>query len=186
MDKFTDRLSRKLSEKRIISFDNIYDISFAFQVIISNTFVFIFIIIVGAFLGQIVEAVVFVFTFIFLRSFDDGYHASTFSRCFFLMMCSFIICMLLPKMLDGPLRHFFVICAIIVNILLIIVQGIILNKYQLRKRVYLKVIFIAIVFLLVYFQHAKYINNFDISFLITITIINLSSSSQNLTNSHQR
>lgn len=90
--KLSDYLSYKLYECHKIEKDEINDISFSIELIMTHFITFLFIIIVGIFTNTFDNTILFLISFMMLRKYSDGYHAPTFMMCFILTVFTYIMC----------------------------------------------------------------------------------------------
>ena len=81
LNKMAVKITDKLVMKKIVS-DDMADIYiYGFELLISFFFSTIGVLIIGIILGRFLQTLMFLATFILLRSFTGGYHANTYAVC---------------------------------------------------------------------------------------------------------
>ena len=81
LNKMAVKITDKLVLKKIVS-DDMADIYiYGFELLISFFFSTIGVLIIGIILGRFLQTLMFLATFILLRSFTGGYHANTYAVC---------------------------------------------------------------------------------------------------------
>lgn len=79
LNKMAVKITDKLVMKKIVS-DDMADIYiYGFELLISFFFSTIGVLIIGIILGRFLQTLMFLATFILLRSFTGGYHANTYT-----------------------------------------------------------------------------------------------------------
>lgn len=116
MEKFSDWLSYQLFLKGHIQQSEVYSISFAIQVILSNIASFFTIFLLGIWMKIILEMSLFFLVFIGFRTLNDRYHAKTFLRCFILTVGSFLFSVLVSHLIVSKYALQFVLIIAFFNI----------------------------------------------------------------------
>ena len=94
MERFADWLSEKLYLNGKIKIEEMDDIAFALEVVISHIISFGTILLIGFILNKNIESAIFIFMFGLFRTLNNTYHAKTFFQCFILTVGSFLLSML--------------------------------------------------------------------------------------------
>lgn len=103
LNKMAVKITDKLVLKKIVS-DDMADIYiYGFELLISFFFSTIGILIIGIILGRFLQTLMFLATFILLRSFTGGYHANTYAVCSIVTFSLFGIVLLLAEFVFVPL-----------------------------------------------------------------------------------
>lgn len=84
MEKFCEGISRYLLQANQPSDDEIDEVRFGIELILTQTILFLIILSIGIFYHMIIETLVFMIVLVGLRTFVNGYHAKSFYRCMFL------------------------------------------------------------------------------------------------------
>lgn len=82
IDRLSRKITQKLIDKEIISFEDWEIYMYGLQMMISGIVKFIGFMIIAWLLGWVVEAIVFITVFSLLRVNAGGYHADTYLKCF--------------------------------------------------------------------------------------------------------
>lgn len=88
-------LSKWLFKKGYIKNDQLNDIRYGVEVILSNFISLISIILIGLIIHQIKITTLFLFVFIGLRFMYEGYHAKKFLSCLLLTVSSYLTCLII-------------------------------------------------------------------------------------------
>ena len=103
LNKMAVKITDKLVLKKIVS-DDMADIYiYGFELLISFFFSTIGVLIIGIILGRFLQTLMFLATFILLRSFTGGYHANTYAVCSIVTFSLFGIVLLLAEFVFVPL-----------------------------------------------------------------------------------
>ena len=103
LNKMAVKITDKLVMKKIVS-DDMADIYiYGFELLISFFFSTIGVLIIGIILGRFLQTLMFLATFILLRSFTGGYHANTYAVCSIVTFSLFGIVLLLAEFVFVPL-----------------------------------------------------------------------------------
>ena len=106
LNKMAVKITDKLVLKKIVS-DDMADIYiYGFELLISFVFSTISVVIIGLILGRFLQTLMFLTTFILLRSFTGGYHANTYAMCSFVTLSLFGVVLLLTEFVFVPLYLF--------------------------------------------------------------------------------
>ncbi len=97
LNKIAGTLSTYLFSRKLISAEDIDMHTYGFELLISFLFSSSLILLSGIIFGCVVETLVFMGVFIFLRSFSGGYHALTYSFCTIITMSIYSSVMLLTN-----------------------------------------------------------------------------------------
>lgn len=103
LNKMAVKITDKLVLKKIVS-DDMADIYiYGFELLISFFFSTIGVLIIGMILGRFLQTLMFLATFILLRSFTGGYHANTYSVCSLVTFSLFGFVLFLAEVVLVPL-----------------------------------------------------------------------------------
>lgn len=103
LNKMAVKITDKLVLKKIVS-DDMADIYiYGFELLISFFSSTIGVLIIGIILGRFLQTLMFLATFILLRSFTGGYHANTYAVCSIVTFSLFGMVLLLAKFVFVPL-----------------------------------------------------------------------------------
>lgn len=91
ISKISDYLSYQLYILNKINKDEITDISFSIELLITHFITFLSIVVLGILVNRFENTVLFLLSFILLRKYSNGYHAATFSGCFILTLLTYFI-----------------------------------------------------------------------------------------------
>lgn len=128
---------------------------YGIEITVSSMFNIILVTLCSLALGNILAGMIYLFIFIFLRSFTGGYHATTYLRCNITMVATFIVTFAMYKIIKHYVLPLFVCETIaLVNLIPIIICAPVPNKHKplteaQRKRSYKLSILIASVLSLV-------------------------------------
>lgn len=122
---------------------------YGIEITVSSIFNTLLILICSLILGDVIAGLIYLFIFIFLRSFTGGYHATTYFRCNLTFVVTFIITFGLYKIITS-FEMPFIVCEIIalLNLITIVVLSPVPNKYkpltdEQRKRAFILSIVIS-------------------------------------------
>lgn len=82
IDKLSRKITQRLIDKEIISFDDWEVYMYGLQLMISGIVKFIGFMIIAWMFGWIIETIVFITAFGLIRIYAGGYHADTYLKCF--------------------------------------------------------------------------------------------------------
>ncbi|MCM1061639.1 MAG: accessory gene regulator B family protein [Eubacterium sp.] len=122
---------------------------YGIEITLSSMFNIILVALCSLVLGDILAGMIYLFIFIFLRSFTGGYHATTYLRCNITMVVTFIITFAMYKIIKHYALPLFICETIaLVNLIPIIICAPVPNKHKplteaKRKRSYKLSILIA-------------------------------------------
>lgn len=121
LNKMAVKITDKLVLKKIVS-DDMADIYiYGFELLISFFFSTIGVLIIGIILGRFLQTLMFLATFILLRSFTGGYHASTYAVCSLVTFSLFGVVLLLTEFAFVPLYLYLILGLVGTAIMLLLV-----------------------------------------------------------------
>lgn len=126
MENSCRKLAKYLYTKELIEKEDIEDLRFLIELIITQLITFISLFIIGLFFMDFFSVFVICISFVIGRKYLGGYHAKTFSNCYILTILNFIIAILTTK--------------IVIKIEIFYILGIILSIYLLIRYKYNKII----------------------------------------------
>lgn len=125
------------------------------EITVSSIFNIILVLICSLALGDVLAGVIYLFIFIFLRSFTGGYHATTYLRCNITMVVTFLITCISYKLIIYYELSLYICEAIaLIDLIPIIIFSPVANKHKplsdtQRKRAYKLSLLIASVLSLI-------------------------------------
>lgn len=121
LNKMAVKITDKLVLKKIVS-DDMADIYiYGFELLISFFFSTIGVLIIGIILGRFLQTLMFLATFILLRSFTGGYHANTYAVCSLVTFSLFGVVLLLTEFSFVPLYLYLILGLVGTAIMLLLV-----------------------------------------------------------------
>lgn len=117
------KLGEWLSYNGYIGENQVEVVRYAFEIVCSEFTEILFIIIYGIYSSQVVETILYLLFFQFLRHVFQGYHAKTIFRCFILTIGTYLLSMLLYAHMD--------LLSILISLML---SSIFQLEYCIRKR----------------------------------------------------
>lgn len=121
LNKMAVKITDKLVLKKIVS-DDMADIYiYGFELLISFCFSTIGVLIIGIILGRFLQTLMFLATFILLRSFTGGYHANTYAVCSLVTFSLFGVVLLLTEFAFVPLYQYLILGLVGTAIMLLLV-----------------------------------------------------------------
>jgi accessory gene regulator B len=99
--EFSDRISNKLLDKKIIKEDDIQIYTYGFEIVISSFLILLAVIGIGIIFNCLVKAIIFMIFFCSLRIQAGGYHADTHLKCFSYFVLSCFIGILMAQLLSN-------------------------------------------------------------------------------------
>lgn len=145
MEKLSVWLGNKILKNGYINKNQLKEIVFALQVILSNSFSFGSIIFLALILDYKIQLLFFLVIFIGLRSVQDGYHADTFIKCYFMTVSSFLIPLFLSNII--VFNYSYIFAFIIMGILFLFLT--LHLKYDVINNSFL-LLFLSIIFILLW------------------------------------
>lgn len=97
MEKICEKISRYLLKENQPNDDEIDEVRFGIELILTQTILFLIILTIGFFSNMIGETLIFMTVLVSLRTFVNGYHADSFYRCIFLTTLFYIMTVMLAK-----------------------------------------------------------------------------------------
>lgn len=125
MEKMCEKISCYLLKGTKTTAIEIDEIRFGLELIITQIILLIIITGCGLYLDMILETIVFLITMVALRSYVDGYHASSFKGCMIITTMVYLVCMLSYKLIN---------IVIIVLIILFSLKAFFTQKSSLSKK----------------------------------------------------
>ena len=108
-----------------------YAYQYGIEITISSIFNIFLVLLCSIALGNVLSGIIYLFIFIFLRSFTGGYHATTYLRCNIIMVFTFIITFISYKIITYYAFPLFVCETIaLVNLIPIIIYAPVPNKHK--------------------------------------------------------
>lgn len=104
--------------------------TYGFELIISTIGFFVSIVTISTILSDFVSGLVFLVTFVPLRLFTGGYHATTYSRCFILSNLTYLLVLSIKNLLWEYVVYPYWYCLLFVTYIFIIVKAPIKNLAQ--------------------------------------------------------
>ncbi len=178
MERFADWLSEKLYLNGKIKIEEMDDIAFALEVVISHIISFGTILLIGFILNKNIESAIFIFMFGLFRTLNNTYHAKTFFQCFILTVGSFLLSMLTSYIIHIEFQMQFIVFLCTLNIVMILVN------YSYNQSVFLKysllmiVLNMAVIFVLPIFENTILIFVEMISAILIISTISVDKTSE--------
>ena len=121
LNKMAVKITDKLVLKKIVS-DDMADIYiYGFELLISFFFSTIGVLIIGIILGRFLQTLMFLTTFILLRSFTGGYHANTYAVCSLVTFSLFGVVLILTEFSFVPLYLYLILGLVGTAIMLLLV-----------------------------------------------------------------
>ena len=120
MKQFADWLSEKLYLGGRIRVEEMDDISFALEVVLSHIISFGTILLIGVIFDKSIETLIFVFMFGLFRTLNNRYHAETFLQCFLLTVGSLLVSLFISEIILSQFQTQFIILLSILNIILVV------------------------------------------------------------------
>ena len=158
----------------VITLDKKEVCAFGLENIISRIFVWIYLFVIGFILNALLEAVLFYLTFLFMRKYAGGYHATTYLHCHTIYLFSFVVAVMGYRVIKNIYGLWWVIPIIAFILLTILLFSPIENPNNpipIGKRHTFRInsIIIDIVFSLLVV--ALHMLNFSLSNFILITMV---------------
>lgn len=125
MEKICEKISCYLLKGTKATAIEIDEIRFGLELIITQIILLMIIVSCGLYLNMISETIVFLITMVTLRSYVDGYHASSFKGCMMITTMVYLVCMLSYKLLNN---------AIIILIILFSLHAFFIQESGLSKQ----------------------------------------------------
>lgn len=147
---------------------------YGIEISISSILNVVLIVLLGLITQHIVESIVFLTVFIFLRSFMGGYHANTYFRCNLLMCTSFLAVTFLFERIKNDVSLVF---AIIITLLSVIIVSIFCPVENINKPISderkpkLKIASIMMCLLFSSIGIILLVNNIDLGVMVLLTIL---------------
>ncbi len=104
--------------------------TYGFELMISTIGFFVSIIIISTLLSHFVSSLVFLVTFVPLRLFTGGYHATTYSRCFILSNLTYLLVLSLKNLLWKYVIIYYWYCLLLITCIFIVIKAPIINVAQ--------------------------------------------------------
>lgn len=92
MEKISDKLAKHLLEDNP-DLDESDEIRFGIELILTQTILFLMILIIGVLSNSLLATIIYLVVLISLRTVSDGYHADSFSKCAFITVGNYLICL---------------------------------------------------------------------------------------------
>ncbi|MFQ6793348.1 MAG: accessory gene regulator B family protein [Thomasclavelia sp.] len=159
MENISSKIASYLLKGKSASDDELDEIRFGIELVITQSVLLIIIFTIGLFLGRLVETIIFLIVMVSLRTIVDGYHADSFGSCMFLTTMAYVLCMFIYQRLNIYIMIFMMLYA---------AKAFFFQKSSLLERNILrsKVLFIIYLLLII----LTYYKNSMISFLIGFTV----------------
>lgn len=154
MEYVSLKISYWFLKKGYITEQQVDDIRYALEVVISNVLPFITILLLGIKMHQETKMIIFFLVFIGFRTLRDRYHAPTFIKCYFLTVGSFLLCLFTSLVIRQADQLPFTTYVTGLNILLLILFKERINEGQDNKSntIYNSIFIIFNIFCLVVFS----------------------------------
>ena len=120
MSWLTNKLIAFMIKNNVISDDKdvVAFYTYGIEITISSALNIVLVLIIGILLSDIINAIVFLCTFVFVRKFTGGYHAETYFRCNLIMCVGFIIVNYLSRI---GINHISIYNAVIIESVVIVI-----------------------------------------------------------------
>ena len=97
VEKISKEIAKGLVRREVIEYEDYEIYEFGVEQLITNIIDLLTLLIVGLVTGMVWQGLIFAFSFMAIRKYAGGYHASTMLRCFFLTNFMIVIVILLMK-----------------------------------------------------------------------------------------
>ena len=149
VDKLVTFILNFLTTQNVISKENdVQDFyKYGIEISISSLLNIIVVVLLGAITGTLIESIIFLFVFIFLRSFTGGLHTSTYLRCNLTMYALFLLTAFIYIHIDRLSVNMLIIMAAVSMILISLLCPIEHKNKPItskKRKVFLKIISIAL------------------------------------------
>lgn len=125
--KLSSRISDVLVMGGIIKDTDRDKCSYGIDIMFSSIIQLLLILIISAFIGNIVETLLFFIMFIPLRIYAGGYHADSRGRCFIILVCVYIIFSFLVEIESERLRAAIILAGMFFSMLMILIASPVLH-----------------------------------------------------------
>lgn len=144
MNYIVSKILKYITVQNVISDDeDVQDFyRYGIEIGISSILNIVLVLLLGIIINRVLESIVFLVLFIFIRSFTGGYHADTYFRCNLLMCVTFVITVWINHMTVNKIPVTILIGLILLTEIIIFVLGPIENKNKPiddSKKVILKI-----------------------------------------------
>ena len=145
LNKIAIILSKRLLAHNTIG-EELFDIYvYGFELLFSSLMSTSIIFVVGMLLGRIIETIVFLITFVLLRSFTGGYHANSYLLCALVTSLSYGFVLLLSELIKVSINAYIILALVGLVVLLIFAPKEHPNKkLTTEKKIKFKIISIII------------------------------------------
>lgn len=100
VEKISKEIAKGLVRREVIEYEDYEIYEFGVEQLITNIIDLLTLLIVGLVTGMVCQGLIFAFSFMVIRKYAGGYHASTMLRCFFLTNFMLVIVILLMKFVE--------------------------------------------------------------------------------------
>lgn len=111
--RFTEKITKKLLNKNVISRDEYEIYQYGLEQLLRNALMFVLVVIVGICLGALIEMLVILVSFMCLRMYAGGYHASTSLRCLLLTIFSMTAGLSAVRFIELDSKYIILILAVL-------------------------------------------------------------------------
>lgn len=145
LNKIAVILSKRLLSHNTIT-EELFDIYvYGFELLLSSLMSTSIVLVVGMLLGRILETIVFLITFVLLRSFTGGYHANSYLLCVLVTSLSYGFVLLLSEFIKVSINAYIILALVGLVVLLILAPiGHPNKKLSPEKKIRFKIISIII------------------------------------------
>ena len=145
LNKIAIILSKRLLAHNTID-EELFDIYvYGFELLFSSLMSTSIIFVVGMLLGRIIETILFLITFVLLRSFTGGYHANSYLLCALVTSLSYGFVLLLSELMKVSINAYIILALVGLVVLLILAPKEHPNKKLTpKKKIKFKIISIII------------------------------------------
>ena len=122
INKLALKIAKKFIKHQNLQFDKVEIYQYGFFVLLSNLLFSIITIVIGIALDILLESVVFYFSFLIIRQFAGGYHATTETKCEIISVLSIFVCLVFVRFLKSydfrtPLLFLTIVAAVLTAVL---------------------------------------------------------------------